>query len=409
VTAEPADGSDQASTAAGSGVADAKPDKPRPPLFTYLLILIVALPVGYVLLTIIQELVHLIWIEGANDLSGPPKWLLVLGLPTAAGVAVALLRRYGREGHNPLDGLATIPVWFRHYPSLIGAIVASLIGGLVLGPEVALVTTGSLVGCEIGRWRKVADLHQAMMVGILSAILALFVGPLTGGSYSVEPNFSFKPQYLVGSALVGLAVGVVLLVGRVLAVGLTALRGGDRPAVVPMAIIGLVVGGVALAYSEYSGHEVGLILTSGEEMVKPLLALGTAGAIGLAALAKWFAYSLSMGGGFRGGPYFPALFVGAAVGQIAELTWPSMAGGAASAGIVAAFAVIMHGSWRATLILGVVIGFLVGTWQVVALTVVGALFARLIPGLKLPKKLSPPPDRPDPRHDAAPAVTAPAA
>lgn len=191
--------------------------------------------------------------------------------------------------------------------------------------------------------------------------------------------------------------------------GLTALRGGDRPAVVPMAIIGLVVGGVALAYSEYSGHEVGLILTSGEEMVKPLLALGTAGAIGLAALAKWFAYSLSMGGGFRGGPYFPALFVGAAVGQIAELTWPSMAGGAASAGIVAAFAVIMHGSWRATLILGVVIGFLVGTWQVVALTVVGALFARLIPGLKLPKKLSPPPDRPDPRHDAAPAVTAPAA
>ncbi len=70
---------------------------------------------------------------------------------------------------------------------------------------------------------------------------------------------------------------------------------------------------------------------------------------------------------------------------------------------------IMHGSWRATLILGVVIGFLVGTWQVVALTVVGALFARLIPGLKLPKKLSPPPDRPDPRHDAAPAVTAPAA
>ena len=332
MTAEPADGSDQASTAAGSGVADAKPDKPRPPLFTYLLILIVALPVGYVLLTIIQELVHLIWIEGANDLSGPPKWLLVLGLPTAAGVAVALLRRYGREGHNPLDGLATIPVWFRHYPSLIGAIVASLIGGLVLGPEVALVTTGSLVGCEIGRWRKVADLHQAMMVGILSAILALFVGPLTGAPTAWSRTSRSSPSSLVGSALVGLAVGVVLLVGRVLAVGLTALRGGDRPAVVPMAIIGLVVvGGVALAYSEYSGHEVGLILTSGEEMVKPLLALGTAGAIGLAALAKWFAYSLSMGGGFRGGPYFPALFVGAAVGQIAELTWPSMAGGAASA------------------------------------------------------------------------------
>ena len=112
MTAEPADGSDQASTAAGSGVADAKPDKPRPPLFTYLLILIVALPVGYVLLTIIQELVHLIWIEGANDLSGPPKWLLVLGLPTAAGVAVYPMAVFGsglrawRQAHR---SAGTIP------------------------------------------------------------------------------------------------------------------------------------------------------------------------------------------------------------------------------------------------------------------------------------------------------------
>ncbi|MFM2437472.1 MAG: hypothetical protein RLZ55_281 [Actinomycetota bacterium] len=400
MTSDPADGSTDPKASAGS----ATERKPRPPVLAYLLILVIALPLGYVLLTIIQELVHLIWVEGANELSGPPKWLLVLGLPMAAGVAVALLRIHGREGHNPLDGLATTPVWFKHYPSLLGAIVVGLLGGIVLGPEVALVTTGSLVGCEVGRWRKVPDPHQSMMVGILAAVLALFVGPLAEGSYSVAPTFTFKPQYLIGAALVGVGVGVVLLVGRLLALGFIALRGGDRPAIVPMALIGLAVGAIALAYSEYTGHEVGLVLTSGEGMVKPLLALGTVTAVGLAALAKWFAYSLSLGGGFRGGPYFPALFIGAAVGEIAQLTWPTFAAGASAAGVVAAFAFIMHGSWKATIILGVVIGLLVGTWQVIAITVIGALFARLIPEITLPKRFAPPPDDPVAPQTAAAAA-----
>ena len=54
-----------------------------------------------------------------------------------------------------------------------------------------------------------------------------------------------------------------------------------------------------------------LVLTSGEQMVKPLLALDSTGLIAATVAVKMVVYGLSVAAGFRGGPYFPVIFAGA--------------------------------------------------------------------------------------------------
>ena len=80
--------------------------------------------------------------------------------------------------------------------------------------------------------------------------------------------------------------------------------------------IGLVIGGLAIAFSQITGKSVDEVLFSGQDQLPGLIA--QAGTWSLAALAwlivfKGLAYGLSLGS-FRGGPTFPALFLGAAAG-----------------------------------------------------------------------------------------------
>lgn len=374
---------------------------PAPPasgrgLLTMAMIAILALPVGVVVLYLIQELIHLVWFEFADSLQGPTLWAMVIGSTTLAGILVAAIRHH-RNGHDPLSGLATVPVFITDYPAVMGAILVSLLGGLALGPEVALVTTGSLVGCEIARRRGDVAVSKGMMVGILFAIMALFVEPLLEGTFEVAANYTFTPIDIVGTVGIALLTAVVLMAGRWAAIGLTKVRGGDTPAVLPMAIFGLAVGLVAVAYHEVSDNPVSFVLTSGENNVKPLIALGTASAIGLAIAAKWLAYTFSLGGGFRGGPYFPALFIGAGVGGIAYDLFPSLSSGSAAAGIAAAFSYLMHGSWKATAILGLVIGFLVGGSQAILVCLLAVAVAKLLPAVVYHPA--------EPAADQSPAVT----
>ena len=80
--------------------------------------------------------------------------------------------------------------------------------------------------------------------------------------------------------------------------------------------IGLIIGGLAIAFSQITGKGVDEVLFSGQDQLPGLV--GQAGTWSLAALAwlivfKGLAYGLSLGS-FRGGPTFPALFLGAAAG-----------------------------------------------------------------------------------------------
>jgi H+/Cl- antiporter ClcA len=347
---------------------------------TAILIALVALPLGVAVLYALQELIHLIWVEAVPTLEGPALWVVVLASTTIAGVLVAIIRKH-RNGHNPLSGIATVPVYLTDYPAVMGAILVTLVGGLVLGPEVALVTTGSLVGSEFGRRRGDIEQSKAMMVGIGFAVLALFVEPMLTGSFEVATSYEFTPIDIVGTVCIAVVTAVVLMAGRWAAIGLIRIRGGDTPAVIPMAVVGLLVGLIALAYTEATGNPLSLVLTSGETDIKPLVALGTASAIGLAVAAKWLAYSLSLGGGFRGGPYFPALFIGAGVGAMAVDIFPSLSAGSAAAGIAAAFSYLAHGSWKATAVLGIVLGVIVGGGQAILICLLAVAIGKLVPAV----------------------------
>ena len=83
---------------------------------------------------------------------------------------------------------------------------------------------------------------------------------------------------------------------------------------------GLLVAGLAIAFSQATSHSVNEVLFSGQDQLPGLVAqAGTysVGALALLLLCKGAAYSLSLGS-FRGGPTFPAMFLGAAAGIMAS-------------------------------------------------------------------------------------------
>jgi hypothetical protein len=81
-------------------------------------------------------------------------------------------------------------------------------------------------------------------------------------------------------------------------------------------VVGLAVGGLAVAFAEGTGKPSSLVLFSGQSALPSLLtnaASFSVGALVLLVACKGLAYSASMSG-FRGGPTFPGMFIGAAGG-----------------------------------------------------------------------------------------------
>jgi hypothetical protein len=85
-------------------------------------------------------------------------------------------------------------------------------------------------------------------------------------------------------------------------------------------VVGLIVAGLVIAFSQAAGKSVNEVLFSGQGQLPSLVA--QAGTWSLSALAlliafQGLAYALCLGS-FRGGPRFPALFFGANGGIMAS-------------------------------------------------------------------------------------------
>jgi len=81
-------------------------------------------------------------------------------------------------------------------------------------------------------------------------------------------------------------------------------------------LVGLAVGVLAVIYGEASGDSFSDVLFSGQDALGPLIANSddySVAALLLLVACKGLAYSASLAG-FRGGPAFPAMFLGAAGG-----------------------------------------------------------------------------------------------
>lgn len=90
----------------------------------------------------------------------------------------------------------------------------------------------------------------------------------------------------------------------------------ERRLLIAAPVVGLIVAGLAIAYAEGSGHPSSDVLFSGQEALGPLIlnsSAYTAGALALLVACKSLAYGASLST-FRGGPIFPAMFIGGAGG-----------------------------------------------------------------------------------------------
>ncbi|MET0765496.1 MAG: chloride channel protein [Blastococcus sp.] len=311
------------------------------------------------------------------DLDPVPVWwpLPLLGV---AGLLVGLVVRFfpGRGGESPLDGFhpgggppAPLP--------LLGIAVAALVSlgfGAVVGPEAPLIAIGGgLAAAAVRLTRREVPAQTLAVVaatGSFAAISALFGSPLAGafllmeavgiggpmlrpillpgllasgigtlvfigldawtghGTFSLAlpdlPAFARPDVAQFGWALViGVAAAVLVTLIRRIAVPLRAPV--ERRVLVAAPAIGLAIAGLAIGYAQVTRHDATDVLFSGEDGL-PELVTGAAGysvgALLLLLLCKSLAYAGSLVA-FRGGPTFPAIFLGA-VGGIALSHLPGL-------------------------------------------------------------------------------------
>ena len=86
----------------------------------------------------------------------------------------------------------------------------------------------------------------------------------------------------------------------------------------------LAVGALAVGFRAVTGEPVDLVLFSGENALPQIVAETSAGVLALLVLVKGTAYALSLGAGFRGGPTFPAVALGVAVGVLGSIVLPGL-------------------------------------------------------------------------------------
>jgi H+/Cl- antiporter ClcA len=431
---------------------------------SYLALLVIAAIIGvlvsavaYWFLALVNKSQGWVFTDLPKDLGfrGEPSWWPILPL-VLAGVLVALTIRYlpGTGGRSPADGFkagegAPTPV---ELPGVVIAALATLCLGVVLGPEAPLIALGGGLGAGAVRLAKRdAPARVSAVVaaaGSFAAISTLFGSPLLGafllmeasglsgatlelvllpgllasgvgslifiglGSWSGLGTFSLaipSPPHFgtpniaeFGWALVlGVAAGLLGPGIRWLALFLRARVEHRMLLLTPVA--GLAIAGLAIAFAEGTGKGSSEVLFSGQTALGPLIdhsASYTAGAVVLLVACKGLAYSSSMSG-FRGGPTFPAMFVGAAGGiALSHLPGlPPVAG--AAMGIGAMTAVMLRLPLTAVLLATVLLasdGLRLTPLVIVAVVVAYMVSARLVP----------PQPAPEPAEGAPPAAAEPA-
>ena len=300
-------------------------------------------------------------------LHGEPPWWPLLPL-AVAGAVVGVTIRYlpGRGGHSPADGFKAGGVAQpNELPGIFLAALAGLGLGAVIGPEAPLIALGgglAFLAVKLSR-RDLQPSAGAVIAaaGSFAAISTVLGNPLAGAVLLLEASGLGGPMATIAllPGLLGAGVGYLIFLGLNAWTGygtfslaipdlppaphldgwqiLWALGIGAAAAVVSYAIrraalflrphveqrlvlltplAGLAIAGLAIAFAEGTGKPSSAVLFSGQDALPPLVehaASYTVGALVLLMACKGIAYAIALSS-FRGGPTFPAMFIGAAGG-----------------------------------------------------------------------------------------------
>ncbi|BBH67806.1 hypothetical protein ACTI_44910 [Actinoplanes sp. OR16] len=359
------------------------PRAPSPREYTWILVVaaLMGVPVAFAaaaFMSLSSWLTTLVWTT-LPDSAGwaAPPWWYVLVVPTAAGLlVVAAMRLPGGGGEPAVAGIGLHPLTPVQLVSAMLAALASLAMGLVLGPEAPLTALGLTAGLVATRALRAGSPGGQLLVvaGAFAAISTVFGGPLpsalllfelvalSGTVPSVSLGQALVPGFLAsGTAalvftgvahwpgvaetvmqlpplpdyptvrpvdvlwcmLVAVVAGVVAAGARRAAQEVSA-RTARRAPIIVLCAAGLAVGALAVFFRSVTGQPVDLVLFSGEPALPQIVAESSAGVLALLVLVKGIAYALSLGAGFRGGPTFPAVALGVAVGVLASVVLPGL-------------------------------------------------------------------------------------
>jgi len=305
---------------------------------------------------------------------GPPIWwslpiLAIAGLITA----LAIVRLPGQGGHIPAEGLkvgggTAQPI---ELPGIILAGLASIGLGAVIGPEAPLIALGAGLAVATIKLARRETPPQALVVvaatGSFAALSFVFSSPLIAAVVLIEATGLGRDRLpiVLLPGLLGAGIGSLISIGMgsftglstsAYALGPLALPAFHQPTIaefgwsIGLAVIvavaaylirtgglgtqrivkprqllllpvcGLIVSGLAIAFSEATGKGTSEVLFSGQSALPGLVSGASTwslSALALLIVFKGIGYSISLGS-FRGGPTFPAIFLGAAGGVMAS-------------------------------------------------------------------------------------------
>ena len=301
----------------------------------------------------------------------PDWWALPVLAIAGLLAAVAIVKLPGIGGHIPAHGLNPEPTEPIELPGVLCAALASIGFGVVLGPEAPLIAMGGAIGFLIIRLvRRDAPPEVQQLIaacGTFAAVSFLFGSPVIAAVLMIEASGisgSRLPLILV-PGLLAAGIGSLMSTGlgswtgvdtSNIAIGTVTLPDFARPAladfawtiplaaaiaigifviftigrrVVPIAsarpfvvlpAAGIAIAGLAILFAQTTGHSIDQVLFSGQEEISPLVsnaATFSTGALLALIGCKALAYAISLGT-FRGGPVFPALLLGTAVGLLVD-------------------------------------------------------------------------------------------
>ena len=207
---------------------------------------------------------------------------------------------------------------------------------------------------------------------------------------------------MLWSIPVSIVAALVIVSIRLPAYYLRGWSDARPPVVWRSSLIGLLVGIVVIIGYTSADVDPRLVIGSGEGFIKDVMALTSVSALIIVIVSKGICYSLCLGGGLRGGPIFPAMFIGAAVGTIFVVLGASaQVTTLVAAGVLAATTTGLKLNWLAMIITAAVFGLLLGSPLLIAPCLLGMVIGRLLRLLleKIPA-VGPVEDEPDLAHAA---------